>query len=112
MPDCPNDDHNSGNYIRNNYGDCHQTINMGEQPRPISQHWLDRTCRGLALGVTLLMLTLSVGYLVATWWPLLNGPIPEGALAAHARATLPVFWTLLSCSLGYGYCTTRVFKYA
>ena len=101
----------SGFFIGNNHGGCHQHFYESGPRRPISHHWLDRLGRGLAISLTLLMLTLSVYYLVAQWWPFLNGPIPAGAFAAHARETLPVFWTLVSCSLGCGYCSTRVFKY-
>ena len=102
---------NSGNYLDKNYGYCKQVIYQADSPRPISQHWLDRTGRGLGFGGMVCMLILSGGYLVESWWPLIQAPIPAGGLAAHALATLPIFWTLLSFSLLYGYCSVRIFKH-
>jgi hypothetical protein len=102
---------NSGNYLNTNYGYCKQVIYQADSPRPISQRWLDRTGRLLAVGVMYVLLLLSGCYLVEQWYPFLSHPIPAGGIAAHACATLPVFWTMLSLSVGYGYCATRIFKY-
>ena len=102
---------NSGNHIETNHGYCNQIIYQATPPRPVSQHWSNQMARLGVVCVTGLMLLISVWYLVDQWWPFLSGPIPAGGIAAHAKATLPVFWTAVSCSLGYGYCTLRVFKY-
>lgn len=64
------DSSNSGNHIDTNYGYCNQVIYQADPPRPISQHWLDRTGRLLALSVTCAMLLLSGCYLVEQWHPL------------------------------------------
>ncbi|WP_310393655.1 hypothetical protein [Hymenobacter sp.] len=101
---------NSGNYIGINTGYCNQNIYYTPPPRPPSEFWLDPWCRALTVGLVVAIIACTTHWMYGQWGPFLAGPIPAGGVAAHFRATFPLFCTLVTLALGYGWCNLKLFS--